>query len=209
MKKPRFRKRFIALFLFLLFAFAAVRETVIIPSRENWDNAQRLSDALTHARSVILVEFERDIWRTRRELVFTRVAASPAQISSLRAATGAWVASVSGRAMCYEPHHRVEILQADGSELRFEMCFHCDNFSLGNNLANTLPTSWRWGLIKFFTDAGMPPRKDYSELVKNHPDYPLLLEDRRALDARWEEEARALDAATKKSLNKSPELKGK
>ena len=200
MKKPRIRKRYIALFLLLIAVGYAI---VIIPSRENWDNAQRLSDALTHARSVSLVEFERDIWRTERELVFRRVEASPAQISSLRAATGAWVASVSGRAMCYQPHHRVEILQADGSELRFEMCFHCDNFILGNNNANTLPTSWRWRLIKFFTDAGMPPRKDYSELVKNHPDYPLLLEDRRALEARWEKEARALDTPIEKSPEKA------
>jgi len=48
----------------------------------------------------------------------------------------------------------------------------------------------------------MPPRKDYSELVKNHPEYPLLLEDRRALEARWEKEARALDTPIEKSPEK-------
>ena len=144
MIKPRLRKRYIALFLLLFLVSFLVRVTVILEQRVG-QCAERLSNALTNARSVSLVEFERDIWRTERELVFKRVASSPAQISLLRAATGAWVASVSARAMCYQPHHRVEIIRADGSEFHFEICFHCDNFDLGDGRTQTLPTSWSGG----------------------------------------------------------------
>ena len=88
--------------------------------------------------------------------------------------------------MCFEPHHRIEIVRADGSELRFEVCFHCNNFEFGSRgdmRGATLPSSWRERLTAFFTDAGMPPREDYSELAKKHPEYTLLQEEIRASDA--------------------------
>ena len=120
------------------------------------------------------------------ELVFSRVPASREQIVALRSATGAWMPPIPHRSTaCYHPHHRVEIIRADGSEFRFEVCFQCQKFVMGHQGA-TLPQSWRRPLADFFTAAGMPPSKDYSELEKDHPDYHLVEEALRGMEKQAE-----------------------
>src|SRR5687768_14039413 len=107
---------------------------VLLPSRGAWVKSRALFQALANARSVKIVEFER-MW-IGPELVFSQVAASPAQIASLRAATGSWFApGPPFMTMCFKPHHRVEIVRADGSEFHFEVCFLCQNFVLGEGVA--------------------------------------------------------------------------
>jgi hypothetical protein len=96
--------------------------------------------------------------------------------------------------MCFSPHHRVEVVREDGSLLQFDICFQCDNFTLGEPHAVTMPESWRERLAQLFTSLGMPPRADYSELVKNHPDGHLVEEAWRDL----EKQADQLDEAHEK-----------
>jgi type II secretory pathway pseudopilin PulG len=171
--------------LSLVAVIAALVFYVVIPSQGAWAYARTLSDALHNARSVTLVEFERGMFGP--ELVFSRVSASPQQIAALRSATGAWFAPIpTWRMNCFTPHHRVEIVRADGSYLLFEICFQCQNFTLGESRAKTMPESWRERLAQFFASAGMPPRYDYSELAKKHPDYHLVQEAEREFEKQVE-----------------------
>jgi hypothetical protein len=186
MNKNRISLRRIALLLLFVAAIAAFIFLVAIPSQEAWSYARTLSGALTNARSVTLIEFQRDILGP--ELVFARVAASPQQIAALRSATGAWYAPIPPRrTACFSPHHRVEIVRADGSTLRFDVCFHCNNFTLGGPHAITMPKSWRGRLARYFTSVGMPPLEDYSALAKSHPDYHMIEEAWRDLDRQIEQ----------------------
>ena len=126
------------------------------------------------------------------DLVFNRVLATPQQIAALRSATGAWHAPIPPwRVMCFEPHHRVEVVRADGSILRMDICFHCQNFKLEGSRAITMPTVWRDRLAQFFTSAGLPPRDDYSALAKNHPDYHLVEKAKRDFDRESDEMSKA------------------
>lgn len=193
MKRNRFSLLRIALILLVLASVATFVFRFVLPSRAAWRYASILSNALQNARSVTLVEFQRDI--VGPELVLSRIPASPEQIAELRAATGAWFAPIPPwRMKCFDPHHRVEIIRADGSTLRFDICFHCQNFTLGEPHAVTMPDSWHDRLSRFFTSVGMPPRDDYSALAKNHPDYHSVEEARRKL----EEQAQHLNNAPHK-----------
>src|SRR5689334_7167230 len=112
-KQPISLRRIFRLLL-MVFCLAVLTFLLIIPVGLSWSNAHTLSTALTNPRSVSLVEFERSPHGT--ELVFHRVTATPAQIDALRAATSAWYAPISLlRNNCFAPHHRVEIVRADGT----------------------------------------------------------------------------------------------
>ena len=122
---------------------------------------------MVNARSVTIVEFEQYLW-TDRELVFQRVEASPSQIVALQAATGGWfVSKPMLQMMCFQPHHRIEVVRADSR-------------------ASMMPAPWRSALEAFFREAGMPPREDYAERAKQHPEYPALQEQIRAIEAEME-----------------------
>lgn len=112
MKTGRISLRRLALPLIFVTVVAAFVFPVALPNLEGWSYARRLSNALTRARSVEIVEFDRD-----------------------------WAGPVSD-----------------------------------DQQTKTLPESWREPLALFFTAAGMPPREDYTELSKNHPDYHLIEE---------------------------------
>jgi hypothetical protein len=182
-QKRKIRILRVALLLLICVGVTALMFLVVLPTRKTWAYARWLSDAMLNARSVTIVEFERYLW-TDRELIFQRVEASPSQIEALRVATGGWIAMKSFlQTMCFNPHHRIEVVRADGSKLQFDICFHCNNFVMGDSRASMIPASWRSGLESFFREAGMPPREDYSERAKQHPEYPALQEQIRAIDA--------------------------
>lgn len=154
--------------------------------RESWAVSRELSVAMKTAQSVTLVEFEGKSLEVRQELVFQRVPATTKQIDALKKATGPWFAPNPSEAMaCFEPHHRVEVSNADGTVLQFNICFSCDNFSLGSHFGS-LPKVWIGPLRSIFTDAGMPRRSfaEYAAMVKSHPDYEQLVRKQREIEAR-------------------------
>ena len=164
----------IALLLTLLGAIGAFIYLVVIPSRKAWACARILSDAMASARSVSLVEFSRDE-RDQTELIFKRAAATPTQMEAILKATGSLISPIpDSETKCFWPHHRIEIIRTDGSELRFEVCFMCQNFLMEGGQVNkfeSLPVNWSKHLAKVFTDADMPPQEDYLDRAKKHPDY--------------------------------------
>lgn len=174
-------------FAVLLMAIAAVVLGFrFCTSRGSWAVSRKLSDALNTAQSVTLVEFEESSVDVRQELVFQRVPATTKQIEALKKATGPWFAPIPSKSMaCFEPHHRVEISKADGTILRFTLCFSCGNFGLGSHFGS-IPEVWFGPLRNIFTDAGMPRRTfaEYETMTKNHPDYERLAREQREIEAR-------------------------
>lgn len=172
------RRNRIILLIFLgalAVSFVEVRQYI---EKRRWQYSHDISKALSGARSVRLVEFQRD-FSSEHEFVFQRILASPAQISALRAATVEAGPTDNLVTLCaFDPHHRVEIVRADGSEFRLEVCFLCNGFAiLGNGSrrgGDRLPSLVRSRLWKFFTDAGMPPLSSaaYDKMVEEHPDFP-------------------------------------
>jgi hypothetical protein len=184
MKRTRLTVLLVALFLAIVVAVAVV---LLLPCRDAWTSSRRLSDALRSARSVTLVEFTRGM--ISGELVFTRVAGTSDDVSRLRAATNAWFAPIPPwKALCFTPHHRVEIIRVDGSQFRFEVCFLCHNFAFDKESEITLPAAWQKPLAAFFTSVGMPPRtiEEYQALAEKHPDYHLLDKQLRDIDPQIE-----------------------
>lgn len=155
-------------------------------SRYSWEVSRQLSAAINDAQSVTFVEFGGNKGKLGAALVFQRVAATPQQVAALRAAIGQWYAPHPGRSLeCYEPHHRVEVVRADGSILLLEVCFMCGNYGFATNV-RAMPEVWRKPLRDVFADAGMPPRPrtDYEAMAINHPDYDRLVQERNEIQSR-------------------------
>ena len=164
--------RLLALFVVTLLICAVVL-AIGVPSYQLVTSSRSVDGALQDARSVTLTEFVQyfdasggDV--ARREQVLSSLSASTEQVSHLRRATAGVVAIGFPLAhkLCFDPHHRVEIVRADGSRLRVDICFQCDNFRLGDGAIETLPRSWIPRLTEFFITAGVPVRtaEEYAEL---------------------------------------------
>jgi hypothetical protein len=177
--------------LFLLFFGIALIIAVLfaLSIREGWRSSHRLSAALKGARAVSFVEFTRGM--ISGELIFSRVTAKADDIARLKTATSPWFAVVPPwKAMCFTPHHRVEIVREDGSQTRFDICFLCHNFAFDKEPEVSLPNSWQSSLAAFFTSVGMPPRtsEEYQGLAAKHPDHDSLDKELRDIDRQLEKE---------------------
>ena len=126
--------------------------------RQTWAVSRRLSEALDGARSVTLVEYENNLEISRRS-------ASPDEISQLRNMTRNWwrpFVPTSGY-LCFEVHHRIEIVKADGAESNAAFSFLCEQFVIENESTPVpLPHYLKELFAAFFTSAGMAP-KTYDE----------------------------------------------
>jgi hypothetical protein len=148
------------LFVVGLFVFAVIL-CVGIPSYHLATSSRAVSGALRDARSVTLSEFVQYFDMSgselaRRERVLSTVSASDEQVRQLDK-------------LCFDPHHRIQVVRPDGSDLRLDICFQCDNFRLGDGAIQTLPRPWLPRLAEFFAAAGIPVRaaEEYSKLHPN------------------------------------------
>jgi hypothetical protein len=139
---------------------------------DTWKSSYRLSNALRNARSVSFVEYQGG---ESGSFVLVRREATADDISRFRRATSPWFLAYKPNTMlCFEPHHSVDIVRSDGTELRFLVCFLCENFavctpddgSAGREVA--LPPSWDKSLRSFFTSIGMAPKtaEEYAKLYR-------------------------------------------
>ncbi len=71
--------------------------------------------------------------------------------------------------LCYMPHHRVVMTNADGGEVAFEICFLCDEVSFAHDSIVMTPFLWRSSLRRLFTEQKIPirTRDEYWKLM--HP----------------------------------------
>ena len=154
----------VALFLVFVLVLRLCLVTAILPSRKQWLWSRAIADALSDARSVTLVEFSPDYYEPRtkqyirREVVLKRVNATAKEIADLRSATGSFFVFRfrAIMAMCFDPHHRVDVVRRDGSSFRLEICFECGNFAFDKG-SGRIPLSWYRPLRLLFTGVGMPP----------------------------------------------------
>lgn len=137
-------------------------------NRTAWESASKLSTALHNPRSVTLREYAGRTTMAQRT-------ATPDEIARLRTSTGIWFCDFKPRgALCFEPHHAVEVVRADGSQLNFAVCFLCQGFLLvkepfheGDTFFYApLPSFWEKSLTSFFTSVGMKP--------KTHEEYTAI-----------------------------------
>jgi hypothetical protein len=142
--------------------------------RGTWMSSYSLSNALRKARSVTFVEF------TPNEtgvLVLGRKVATPEEVTRFQNAISPWFLPFEPQsALCSQPHHRVEIVRADGTQLTFYVCFLCGNFFLEPaelEIGGTppLPPSWERSLSSFFASIGMAPRTSEEYFSFDHTDW--------------------------------------
>jgi hypothetical protein len=146
---------FLLLISLLIVGFVYRRQLVFIAAHtvEIWRASDRISHALDGARSVVFVEFD-DKGKT------LRVAAKEREIAGLRQATNRWLwPSFPEGAMDFDPHHRVEVVRADGSQFQFVICFGSRNFYFDSPEEGVfgLPLPWRKSLTALFKSVGMTP----------------------------------------------------
>jgi hypothetical protein len=137
-------------------------------NRTEWTSSRYLSQALKNAQSVTIEEYAGTTTIGRKVL-------TAAEIGQLLSATSIWFCDLEAKAfLCFEPHHRVEIVRANGSQLNLAVCFLCkkvlvtkEPFKEGDLfLYGTLPSSWEKSLTSFFTSVGMTPKTgdEYGEI---------------------------------------------
>jgi len=96
--------------------------TIAGHSVNTWSASGSLSLALDNAKSVDLVEFD-DNGDTIRKVV------GPKEVAELREATNRWLMPSGPEGhLCFDPHHRVDVVRTDGSEFHFIISFSCRNF---------------------------------------------------------------------------------
>ena len=113
----------------------AQRVTVVVHSSP-WDNPEPNEEAM----------------KNYKEQIFQTVKLLPAQRRSLlHALPKAKDISDSAATACiFDPHHRIEILQSDGSRLVWEICFHCGEHFVEGDRVRILPLGWSDSLKSFF-----------------------------------------------------------
>lgn len=157
----------IAMFLLFLGLFVG------LPSYMISADSSAVSRALRGAHSVTVTEFVSYFDTSgnelvQREIVLHSVTASPDQISQFHRATSGFldVGFPPTHKRCFDPHHRVEVIRADGITFRFDVCFLCSNASFGDGGIQTIPSAWLPRLEQFFSTLGMPPRTsdEYAKL---------------------------------------------
>jgi len=143
---------------------------LVMLNAEAWSASRKLSEALQNARSVTIREYA-------GEKTIARKTATPEEIARLRTATGVWFCDLTPPpgALCFEPHHTVEIIGADGSQFDFEVCFLCNGFRLSKVpfredffYYSRLPSSWDKSLASYFASVGMTPKtwKQYDDIAR-------------------------------------------
>jgi hypothetical protein len=128
--------------------------TVIRFEYSEWKATRELRLALEKPRSVILTEYAGDV-------IINRVVCAPEQILALRKATNKRFWPFSPKIpLCFEPHHSITIVRADGSTLEVYICFLCGNFAFHDKTGVVLdiPPYWSASLLSFFRNLGMSPR---------------------------------------------------
>jgi hypothetical protein len=121
----------------------------------SWSVLRRLSNDLIGARSVMLKEYAWDTTLAERQ-------ATSEDIERLRRVTGkAARPFYSKGSLCFDPHHNVEIVRADGSAITISICFLCGNilYNDGNKAyPHDLPPYVEKPLKAFFASVGMEPK---------------------------------------------------
>ena len=174
MKKTRTSIIRIGVLFLIAFALCALGFFVGLPSYLLASSSRAVSTALHGAQSVTVSELIPYFDTSSNELIerertLHNVTASPEQISRWRSVTSGFLDASSPltHKRCFTPHHRVQIVRADGSVSRFDVCFLCNNFRFDGPVIHTIPSAWRSRLERFFTDLGMPPRteEEYAKLT--------------------------------------------
>ena len=163
-------KRIVLVILSVAF-FLVMVSVMGVLDRNTWTTCRSLSRALQDARSVTLVEYARKVDIVRRT-------ATPDEISRLRNMTRMWwrpFLPTSGY-LCFEAHHRTEIVSRDGTESSSAISFLCEQFIIENGSSPVpLPRYLKESLRAFFTSAGMAPKtyEEYSTLERSGRDAGL------------------------------------
>jgi len=150
---------------------------VALPSYQLASATLSLSRALDGAQSVTVTEFVqyfdtsgRDL--ERRDRLLSTISPSAEQVREFQRAIGGviTVGSPLSHKRCFDPHHRVDVVRGDGSSVRLDICFQCDNFQLGDGAIETMPRPWLQRLPKFFSSIGLPvrSREEYAKLNPNN-----------------------------------------
>ena len=135
----------------------------------------RLRDAIQSAHQVIVIvhsskwddpEVNEHSIKNYKEEIFQTVELGPSQRESLLLALPS-AKDLSDRVttMCiFVPHHRIEIVNADGSKLVWEICFHCGEHFVTGDRVRILPAGWGASLRNFFQSQNIktdvPEKKD-------------------------------------------------
>jgi hypothetical protein len=144
-----------ATLILLPLAAASVVALFFYLDRDAWKSSARLATALKDAREVVLVEYSGDVEIARKS-------ATPNEISQLYNAASAWPRPfVPSGYLCFEPHHRLEVVRADGSRWIAAICFLCDKFAIDEEpYLSPLPPSLANSLASYFISIGMTPKSE-------------------------------------------------
>jgi len=157
-----------------VFAFAFF---VGVPSYELASASRSLDRALRGAQSVTINEFVQYFDTSGHDpephyRVLSSKIPTPEQVEELRRATSGviTIGFPLSHKRCFDPHHRVEIVRADGTFLRLEICFECDNFRFDEGAIKTMPRSWLQRLPPVFGNVGIliRGREEYAKLNPNN-----------------------------------------
>lgn len=150
----------IGLVIVSFFAIAILGARFVYLDRDAWICSRKLSKALRGARAVTLTEY------TSGRIIAEKIA-TPDEIVRLQNAANKGLSPFwPNTSLCWEPHHSLQIIRADGSEVTVEICFLCGKFGFlsDNEPVVPIPGPLNRSLTEFYTSVGMRP-KTYEEYL--------------------------------------------
>ena len=146
----------------VLSAISAVIVRIVLLDGDSWRASLKLSTALKGARAVTLVEYVPNA-------ILARKTATADEIARLRNAANVWLCPFDPTYyLSCEPHHRLEIVRADGSEVAVLIAFGCKQFGFTDDeKVVVIPPSLTKSLASFFASVGMAPKTsgEYDAIV--------------------------------------------
>ena len=175
--KRRFRVGRLLLWSLLGLVVFAIALFVGVPSYELASASRLLDRGLRGAQSITITELVQYFDTSSRDpepryRVLASIIPTPEQVEELRRATSGviTIGLPLSHKRCFDSHHRVEIVRADGTFLRLEISFECDNFRFDDGAIKTMPRSWLQHLPSFLESVGSPirGREEYAKLNPNN-----------------------------------------
>jgi hypothetical protein len=118
-----------------------------------------IHEALRNAKRVVVTVHsspedspDEEAMKNYKEQVFQTLELLPAQREALLHALprAKDISDSVGTKCIFDPHHRIEIVKADGTRLVWEICFHCGEHFLEGDRIRILPRGWPASLKSFF-----------------------------------------------------------
>ena len=157
----------VGLCLLAIVGLFIAEQLIVNPAIRCWQLRRTLFTALDNAASVKVIEHSCQ-WDNinsandpkYKEKTYATITLTPERIAALRKALpeSTDISETTARMCIFEEHHRIEIVEKNGTTFMFRLCFQCGELELNNDGQRIMPTGWPSSLGSFVSSLGLHPK---------------------------------------------------